>query len=292
MEPLNSSDPPQPKETQLSQLISALQQLVAMSPMTSTTSPARKQGLTVTPYKGDPESLHRFLAELTAKIKLKKWTDESDKIVIAKSLLIKGKSADQLIKAYRVLGQTTITQFDDWKACLTELCQDTGAQEKANRKLMEFYFDKNCHQSFAAFFAEFCVLAGKSLKTDETKYDQLVMGSPAWLRRLARPVPSKAATPNWRALAQHLNKVFVEDEQIKSDKNHWKGSAPTAVRMSQPRTTRQPRHFPINQAPGVTATVPQSSPIVPAGDPMDIDAIQTPQQATQLIKGKKLTDWI
>ena len=25
---------------------------------------------------------------------------------------------------------------------------------------------------------------------------------------------------------------------------------------------------------------------------MDLDAIRTPQQATQLVKGKKLTDWI
>jgi hypothetical protein len=82
----------------------------------------RRENIKVTPYDGKPESLYRFLSELTSKITLERWTAESEKIIIVESLLAKGERADKLMDSYRVLGQITIATFDEWKQSLTELC--------------------------------------------------------------------------------------------------------------------------------------------------------------------------
>ena len=191
-----ASTPPQ--DPQMSQLIAALQGLTiqTQSRNPSDLAPVRKENIKVTPYDGDPESLHRFLSELSSKIALEKWATEPEKIIVAESLLDKGKRADKLMDSYRILGQTTITTFESWKRNLIELCQDVGAQDKANRRLLDFHFDKDQHRSYAEYFAEFCVIAGKTSRSDTTKYDQLIRGTPAWLRRLARPIPEDACSPN------------------------------------------------------------------------------------------------
>ena len=187
-----------PQDYQMNQLIAALQSLTTQTqPRTTQDSPSvRRENIKVTSYDGKPESLHRFLSELTSKITLERWTTENEKVIVAESLLTKGERADKLMDSYRVLGQTTIGTFDEWKQSLTELCQDVGAQEKANRQLLDFHYDKSRHQSYAEFFAEYCVIAAKTSKSDASKYDQLIRGTPAWLRRLARPIPEDAQTPH------------------------------------------------------------------------------------------------
>ena len=178
---------------------------------------------------------------------------------------------------------------------MTTLCQDTGAQEKANRKFHDFHLDKSIHKSFAEFFAEFCVLAGQTSKLDEDKYDQLVIGTPAWLRRLARPVPADAQRPSWRQLARYYNEIFIEDEQVKADDNRWKSSAPTTSKTTQNQKSNQsrsPSSGPLLTIPAVPASGPPKPSSAPVGDPMDLDRVQTHQQATQLVKGKKLNDQI
>ena len=117
-------------------------------------------------------------------------------MVVAESLLAKGKRADKLMDAHHLLGQTTLMTFADWKQALTTLCQDTGAQEKANRKFQDFHFNKSIHKSFAEFFAEFCVLTAQTSRLDLEKYNQLEMGTPTWLQRLARPIPAEAQRPS------------------------------------------------------------------------------------------------
>jgi hypothetical protein len=119
------------------------------------------------------------------------------------------------------------------------------------------------------------------------------MGTPAWLRRLARPIPEEAQSPHWRKLAHYFNEVFIEDDQVKADDNRWKNPT-TAANTTSTRNTRRPNSVPsvpaTNSTTPVTSTTLFPPPLV--GDPMDLDAIRTPQQATQLVKGKKLTDWI
>ena len=63
----------------------------------------RRENIKVTPYNGDPDSLHRFLSKLTSKITLERWTTETEKVIITKSLLTKGERADKLMDAYRTL---------------------------------------------------------------------------------------------------------------------------------------------------------------------------------------------
>jgi hypothetical protein len=284
-----------PQDLQMNQLIAALQSLTTQthSRTTQDTPSVRRENLKVTPYDGKPDSLYRFISELTSKITLEKWTTESEKIIVAESLLTRGERADKLMDSYRVLGQTTISTFDEWKQNLIELCQDVGAQDKANRQLLDFHYDKSRHQSYAEFFAEFCVIAAKTSKSDASKYDQLVRGTPAWLRRLARPVPEGACAPHWRKLAHYFNQVFIEDDQIKEDDNRWKNPS-SSNSKSNTRNTRNASQ--TSSAPTTTMTtapLSSSSPTgPPPGDPMDLDAIRTPQQATQLVKGKKLNDWI
>ena len=106
-------------------------------------------------------------------------------------------------------------------------------------------------------------------------------------------------------MAHCFNRVFIEDDQIKADENRWK-----AVRASTPLII--PEDSWIDRAPVIVPSVfaspflggaisappsisiPVSLPPVslPPGDPMDLDMITTAQQATQLVKGKKLTDQI
>ena len=71
--------------------------------------------------------LYRFLSKLSSKIALEGWTSEAEKVIIAESLLSKGEKADRLMKSHRLLDQTIITTFEDWKQCLRDLCEDTGA---------------------------------------------------------------------------------------------------------------------------------------------------------------------
>src|ERR1700761_1207560 len=190
-----SSTPTQ--DPQVSQLIAALQNITA----TPRPPPAaRKKHLRVTPFDGNPEILYRFLSELSSKLTLEGWTTETEKVIIAESLLAKGERADRLMESYRILGQTTITTLEDWKQCLRDLCEDTGAQDRANRRLLDSHFDKIQHQSYAEYFAEFCVIASKTSHSEAMKYDILERGTPAWLRRLARPLPLTAQSPNWRQL--------------------------------------------------------------------------------------------
>ena len=73
----------------------------------------RRENIKVTSYDGKPESLHRFLSELTSKITLERWTTENEKVIVVESLLTKGERADKLMDSYRVLGQTTIGTFDE-----------------------------------------------------------------------------------------------------------------------------------------------------------------------------------
>jgi len=276
-----------PANLTIDQLVAALQGFTAkVSPPAATVS-VRKESIKVTPYEGEPELLHRFLADLSSKIRLERWESENEKVVVAESLLAKGKRADKLMDAHRLLGQTTLTTFAEWKQALTMLCEDTGAQEKANRKFHDFHFDRSVHKSFAEFFAEFCVLAGQTSKLDEDKYDQLEMGTPAWLRRLARPIPAKAQRPSWKRLAQHYNEIFIEDDQIKADDNRWKSNV-----LATNKTVKNQKSNPLKTTPVVPAPRPPSPTPIPAGDPMDIDKIQTHQQATQFVKGKKLNDQI
>ena len=125
----------------------------------------------VTPYNGQPKSLYRFLMELTLKVTLKRWANEKNKLIVTESLLAKGEQADRLMESYQTLSQTTITTFDDQKQCLIELYEDTEAQDRANRQLLDFHFDKVQHRSFAEYFVEFSVIIGKSSHLDATKYN-------------------------------------------------------------------------------------------------------------------------
>ena len=71
--------------------------------------------------------LYRFLSELSSKLTLEGWTTETEKVIIAESLLAKGERADRLMESYRILGQIIITTLEDWKQCLRDLCEDTEA---------------------------------------------------------------------------------------------------------------------------------------------------------------------
>ena len=94
-----SSTPTQ--DPQVSQLIAALQNITA----TPRPPPAaRKEHLRVTPFDGNPEMLYRFLSELSSKLTLEGWTTETEKVIIAESLLAKGERADRLMESYRILG--------------------------------------------------------------------------------------------------------------------------------------------------------------------------------------------
>ncbi|OAP61285.1 hypothetical protein AYL99_03486 [Fonsecaea erecta] len=126
---------------------------------TSTPPQATLDPQVVTPYTGDPEALYRFLSELTSKVNLERWNTEAEKLIIAESLLAKGERADRLMESYRTLGRITIGTFDQWKQHLIELYEDTGAQDRANRQLLDFHFDKIKHRNYAEYFAEFCVIA-------------------------------------------------------------------------------------------------------------------------------------
>lgn len=286
-----ATPPPPSTNSQMDQLIATLQAFVANTTSIAPQPSIRKETIRVTLYDGNPDTLHRFLAELDSKIALEKWTQERDRIILAESLLAKGEKADRLMNAYRHLGQTTVSTLEEWKACLTALCEDTGAQEKANRAFNQLYFDKSKYQSYAEFFAEFCTLANKTSKTDNEKYDQLVLGTPGWLRRLARPIPEAAQLPNWRMLAAFFNRIYVEDDQIKTDDSYWKSKSSPDLKQPNNKPLRKSAPQPPATVPSVTIPVPTITP-TPTPDPMDIDSIQTAQQATALVRGRKLNDWI
>lgn len=275
-----------PADPQMAQLITALQTLTTHTPQAS--PPTRRENIKVTPYNGNSETLYRFLSELTDKIEIEHWSIEREKVIVAENLLVKGERADRLMESYRTQGRTRLSTFEEWKQHLTALCQDVGAQDKANRQLLDFHFDNNRHRSYAEYFAEFCVIAGNTSHSDMTKHEQLDRGTPVWLRRATRPLPMNAESPHWQKLAEHTNQIYLRDEQFKADSDRWKTQNPSRTTTRNPRATPTPTL--ITVVPATTAPSVQAPLLI--GDPMDIDAIRTPQQATELVKGKKLTDWI
>jgi hypothetical protein len=96
--------------SQMEQLIAALRDFT-----TTATRPSlqpqhvRKETVKVTPFDGNPETLHRFLAELDSKVTLERWDNEPERLILAESLLVKDQRADRLMNAHRVRGRTTLT---------------------------------------------------------------------------------------------------------------------------------------------------------------------------------------
>ena len=104
------------------------------------------------------------------------------------------------------------------------------------------------------------------------KYDILERGTPAWLRRLARPLPGTAQSPNWRQLAHCFNRVFIEDEQIKADENRWRAANTLTSKTKGLKGTLSTGTFLTRPI----ASIVHTTPLADVGEPMDLDAIKTP----------------